>query len=165
MKKCNSLIDIVWHFSANKFDSTRTSLLTTIEHLITVFLFLFLGKHVLPVFHPLHRNVLKEIPSCPETMKYSKWRICRHRSVPFPRDDRKGSGGIRGKRELAKYLKWSRVEALLSPSFIERQSKISGYSNAASHFWGRPLSSRRTPQVRFRSVTRVASVEAALNRF
>lgn len=89
---------------------------------------------MLSVFHPLHRNVLKEIPSCPETMKYSKWRIYRHRSVPFSPDDREGSGGIRGKRELAKYLKWSRVEALLSPSFIERQSKVSGYSNAASHF-------------------------------
>lgn len=28
--------------------------------------------------------MLKEIPSCPETMKYLKWTICRRRSAPFP---------------------------------------------------------------------------------
>ena len=83
----------------------------------------------------------------------------------FPVTTEKEAVESEAEKELAKYLKWSRVEAALSPSFIERQSKISGALECREPLWEMPLSSRRTPQVRFQSVTRVASVEAAFNRF
>lgn len=120
---------------------------------------------MLSVFHPLHRNVLKEIPSCPETMKYSKWRIYRHRSVPFsPWRQRRKRWNPRQKGTC----EISQVVTCGSASFaVIYREAIEGFRvlECREPLWELPLSSRRTPQVRFRSVTRVASVEAALNRF
>ena len=115
---------------------------------------------MLPVFQALGRDVLKEIPSCPRTMKYLRWTICRRRSVPFSSMTEKETMAFQSGRKLAKYLKWSRawkcLKVKLSSSVVvvDGQSKISGCFVRCEPFWGhyRQLCSC---EARFRSVIKL----------